>query len=95
MPTNHETYIHWDGLAHVNNISYSANMYDVGPTKQVWVSHEIQRVDYTSGLGTHVSGKFPVPGDGNKAYGYSDENLTVGSKFWYLLSYSIFLMFKL
>ena len=58
-------------------------MYDVGPTKQVWVSHEIQRVDYTSGLGTHVSGKFPLPGDGNKAYGYSDENLTVGSKFWY------------
>ena len=67
LPTNEETYIHWDGLAHVNNISYSANVYDVGPTKKMYLSHEIQRVDYASGLAVEIEDRLPVPGDGNKA----------------------------
>ncbi|CAG5089689.1 Oidioi.mRNA.OKI2018_I69.PAR.g12308.t1.cds [Oikopleura dioica] len=76
LPTGVENYVHWVGLGHVNNISYSANMYDVGETKEVWLSHEVQRVDYVTGLGEEMD-RLPQAGDGNKKYYYGNDTLTV------------------
>jgi len=76
LPTGVENYVHWVGLGHVNNISYSANMYDVGETKEVWLSHEVQRVDYVTGLGDEMD-VLPQSGDGNKKYYYGNDTLTV------------------
>jgi hypothetical protein len=87
IPSSIENYMHWIDLMHVNNITYSATFYDSGPAtsrsgtanKAIQWSHEIQRIDYTSGLGTETE-VYPAPsaGHGNKAYYYGNDTLTNG-----------------
>ena len=77
IPTEEENYVHWYDLGHVNNMTYRADVYDLGPDKTIRLSHEIQKVDYASGLGDEVEG-FPQFGDGNLAYSYTNESLMAG-----------------
>ena len=77
IPSDEENYVHWYDLGHVNNMTYRADVYDLGPDKTIRLSHEIQKVDYASGLGDEVEG-FPQFGDGNLAYSYTNESLMTG-----------------